>query len=74
MKRRLSVSIALIGNPKIIFLDEPSTGLDPKNRRSLWNIILKFKNKCGIVLTTHSVLIVKKNVFIMFFFFKDGRG
>jgi ABC-type multidrug transport system ATPase subunit len=39
MKRRLSVSISLVGDPKIIFLDEPSTGLDPENRRQLWDIL-----------------------------------
>jgi ABC-type multidrug transport system ATPase subunit len=33
MKRRLSIAIALVGDPKIVFLDEPSTGLDPENRR-----------------------------------------
>ena len=39
MKRRLSVAIALVGDPKIIFLDEPTTGLDPENRRQLWDIL-----------------------------------
>lgn len=39
MKRRLSVAISLVGEPKIVFLDEPSTGLDPENRRQLWDIL-----------------------------------
>jgi ABC-type Na+ transport system ATPase subunit NatA len=39
MKRRLSMAIACIGNPKIIFLDEPTTGMDPKNRRQVWELI-----------------------------------
>lgn len=36
MKRRLSIAISLVGDPKIVFLDEPSTGLDPDNRRQIW--------------------------------------
>jgi len=39
MKRRLSVAIALVGNPQLVFLDEPTTGLDPENRRQLWDIL-----------------------------------
>jgi len=39
MKRRLSVAISLVGEPTIIFLDEPTTGLDPENRRQLWEIL-----------------------------------
>lgn len=39
MKRRLSMAIASIGNPKIVFLDEPTTGMDPKNRRQVWELI-----------------------------------
>jgi ABC-type multidrug transport system ATPase subunit len=39
MKRRLSVAIASIGNPKIIFLDEPTTGMDPVSRRDVWNLV-----------------------------------
>lgn len=38
-KRKLSVAIAMIGNPPIIFLDEPSTGMDPEARRFMWNVI-----------------------------------
>ena len=39
MKRRLSVAISVIGNPKIIFLDEPTTGMDPVSRRDVWSLI-----------------------------------
>lgn len=38
-KRKLSVAIALLGNPPIILLDEPSTGMDPKARRFMWTVI-----------------------------------
>lgn len=55
MKRRLSVAISLVGEPLIIFLDEPSTGLDPENRRQLWDILGELKGKRSILLTTHSV-------------------
>lgn len=40
MKRRLSVAIAFVGNPQIVLLDEPTTGLDPENRRQLWDILV----------------------------------
>ena len=55
MKRRLSVAISLVSEPKIIFLDEPSTGLDPENRRQLWDILSKLKGKKALILTTHSM-------------------
>ncbi|KAI8894545.1 hypothetical protein BC833DRAFT_604469 [Globomyces pollinis-pini] len=55
MKRRLSLVIATIGDPKIIFLDEPTTGMDPVNRRHVWSFIEKFKRDRVIVLTTHSM-------------------
>lgn len=42
MKRRLSVGISMVGDPRIVFLDEPTTGLDPQNRRHLWDVL----NKC----------------------------
>jgi len=55
MKRRLSVAVSLVGNPRVIFLDEPTTGLDPDSRRALWDVLLEVKkNKC-VVLTTHSM-------------------
>jgi ABC-type multidrug transport system ATPase subunit len=55
MKRRLSVSLALLGDPKVVYLDEPTTGLDPISRRHLWDLIDKAKRGRAIVLTTHSM-------------------
>ncbi|MEO8070728.1 MAG: ABC transporter ATP-binding protein [Acidobacteriota bacterium] len=53
-KQRLALACALVGNPDLLFLDEPTTGLDPQARRQLWDLIQQFK-KDGrtIVLTTH---------------------
>ena len=59
MKRRLSVACSFIGNPRLVYLDEPSTGLDPASRRRLWRVITEFKQRAsegsGVVLTTHSM-------------------
>jgi len=55
MKRRLSVAISLVGNPKLVLLDEPTTGLDPASKRSLWEVIMKAKAGRSIILTTHSM-------------------
>jgi ABC-2 type transport system ATP-binding protein len=53
-KQRLAVATALVGNPKVLFLDEPTTGLDPQSRRQLWDIIRTFQNGGGtVLLTTH---------------------
>ena len=52
-KRRLSIAIALISKPKILFLDEPTLGLDVFARRELWGIIKKLKNDITIILTSH---------------------
>ena len=53
MKRRLSLGIALIGEPDIVFLDEPTTGLDPKNKREIWDILANCKSNRCMILTTH---------------------
>ena len=53
LKRRLSIAMALITNPKIVFLDEPTLGLDVRARRELWHIINELKGKTTIILTTH---------------------
>lgn len=55
MKRRLSVAISLIGDPKVVYMDEPSTGLDPASRNNLWNVVKHAKQDCAIILTTHSM-------------------
>lgn len=55
MRRRLSLAIALIGDPKIVFCDEPTTGMDPVTRRSVWDMIQAAKRNRVILLTTHSM-------------------
>ncbi|MFZ1919002.1 MAG: ABC transporter ATP-binding protein [Terriglobales bacterium] len=53
-KQRLAVATALVGNPRILFLDEPTTGLDPQSRRQLWEIVRTFQKNGGtVLLTTH---------------------
>lgn len=55
MKRRLSLAIALIQNPQVLILDEPTVGIDPELRLSIWNELLRLKNEEGktIIVTTH---------------------
>lgn len=55
MKRRLSLAIALIQNPPVLILDEPTVGIDPELRLSIWNELLRLKNEEGktIIVTTH---------------------
>lgn len=53
MQRRLSIAMALITNPQILFLDEPTLGLDVLARRELWSSIKALKGKVTIILTTH---------------------
>ncbi|KAI3889009.1 hypothetical protein MKW92_018929, partial [Papaver armeniacum] len=55
MKRRLSVAGALLGDPKLVILDEPTTGMDPVTRRHAWDVIEYAKKGRAIVLTTHSM-------------------
>jgi len=53
MKRRLSIAMALVSDPQVLFLDEPTLGLDPQSRRGIWEHIAELKGKKTIVLTTH---------------------
>jgi ABC-2 type transport system ATP-binding protein len=53
-KQRLSIACALAGDPDLLFLDEPTTGLDPQSRRQLWNVLARFRAAGGtVLLTTH---------------------
>ena len=56
-KRKLSLVLAIIGHPKVLLLDEPTSGVDPSSRRKIWNMLALIRNKFGssIVLTSHSM-------------------
>ena len=53
MKRRLSIAMALVSSPQVLFLDEPTIGLDPQSRRGVWDHIAGLKGDTTVVLTTH---------------------
>ncbi|XP_050530373.1 phospholipid-transporting ATPase ABCA3-like isoform X2 [Daktulosphaira vitifoliae] len=53
MKRKLSLSIALIGDPEVLILDEPTSGMDPESRREMWDLLLSIRGKRTILITTH---------------------
>ncbi|KAG9066368.1 ATP-binding cassette sub- A member 1 [Linnemannia hyalina] len=55
MKRRLSTIISTIGDPSVLILDEPTTGMDPVHRRHVWTFLAQFKRGRSILLTTHSM-------------------
>eukprot|EP00551_Chaetoceros_affinis_P007272 CAMPEP_0203672206 /NCGR_PEP_ID=MMETSP0090-20130426/7774_1 /ASSEMBLY_ACC=CAM_ASM_001088 /TAXON_ID=426623 /ORGANISM="Chaetoceros affinis, Strain CCMP159" /LENGTH=2044 /DNA_ID=CAMNT_0050537473 /DNA_START=44 /DNA_END=6178 /DNA_ORIENTATION=- len=54
-KRKLSLGIALIGNPKVLFIDESSSGMDPAARRRIWDLIAEAAKDRAVILTTHSM-------------------
>lgn len=56
-QRRLDLACALLGNPSLLFLDEPTTGLDPESRHNVWNLLLKLKERgVTMILTTHYLI------------------
>lgn len=53
-RQRLALACALVGDPEILFLDEPTTGLDPQSRRQVWELVSAYKERGGtVLLTTH---------------------
>jgi ATP-binding cassette subfamily A (ABC1) protein 3 len=57
-KRKLSVAIAILGNPPIVLLDEPSAGMDPEARRFMWQVVSQISSKqkkSAVILTTHAM-------------------
>lgn len=54
-KRKLSLGISIIGEPKLVLLDEPSSGMDPLARRFMWDLINDISKHMSVVLTTHSM-------------------
>lgn len=56
-KRKLSFAMAMVGNPKIVLLDEPSTGMDPRSKRFLWDTILASFQVCSSFSTTKMLFV-----------------
>lgn len=55
MRRRLSLALSLVGNPKLVILDEPTTGMDAKVRLLTWKLILGLREKHTVLITTHNM-------------------
>lgn len=54
-KRKLCLAMALIGQPKVMYIDEASAGVDPANRRNMWKTIKDQGSKSAVVITTHAM-------------------
>ena len=55
MRRRISVALSTMGNPDVILMDEPTTGMDPVSRRHVWTLIQRLKKHKSIIMTTHAM-------------------
>jgi ABC-type multidrug transport system ATPase subunit len=53
MKRRLTLALATIGDPKLVLLDEPTTGMDPVAKQAVWNVVRELRHGRSIIHTTH---------------------
>ena len=57
MRRRLSIAISLVGSPRVVNLDEPTTGLDPSTRHEIWSLISSFASpERAVIITTHQMI------------------
>ena len=63
-KRKLSIAIALIGGSKLVFLDEPSSGMDPEARRTVWDTLTRYKKGRVIILTSKYIVLI--NVWVQY--------
>lgn len=65
-KRKLSTALALVGDPQVVFLDEPTTGMDPAARRMLWDSLTRYRKQDGsIIITSHRLglnMFIKQNI------------
>lgn len=73
MKRRLDIAMSLIGDPQMIFLDEPTTGVDPKNRLALWNMIKELRDAGKTVFLTTQYLDEADALSDHIAFIRDGK-
>lgn len=55
MRRRISLALSTMGNPNVILMDEPTTGMDPVSRRHAWSLIQSLKNDTAIIMSTHAM-------------------
>ncbi|EEC07511.1 ABC transporter, putative, partial [Ixodes scapularis] len=55
MRKRLIIAMATLLNPKVIMLDEPSTGMNPETRREMWDLFLSMRHKCSYIISTHNL-------------------
>lgn len=67
-KRKLNTALAMTSNPSVVFLDEPTTGVDPKSRRFMWNCIKTFQRQQNtVILTSHRLVINHKLIYLLYF-------
>merc|ERR1712222_257351 len=62
MKRKVNLGIALIGNSKVVMLDEPTSGMDPEARRGMWDLLTSLKSDRTILLTTHFMEVIDLSI------------